>query len=105
MTGRSTFGSLAWPRVSLRRGQLVGAAGFDAGPLGDGGVRSYARPQGSLRGGLFAPENLDATVAALLDSQAGGGIAQVTVARDAVQARLDDAETRRRSYGVVGPVG
>ncbi len=53
-------------------------------------------PLNAWLGGLFAPENLDATVAALLDSQSGGGLTAATVARDAARARLEEAETRLR---------
>jgi hypothetical protein len=53
-------------------------------------------PLNAWLGGLFAPENLDATVAALLDSQSGGGLTATTVARDAARARLEEAETRLR---------
>jgi hypothetical protein len=64
--------------------------------------RDVVAPLNTWLGGLFAPENLDATVTALLDSQAGGPVAQATLARDAVQARLDEAETRlRRLRGAI----
>jgi hypothetical protein len=53
-------------------------------------------PLNAWLGGLFAPENRDATVTALLDSQAGGGLTAATVARDAAKARLEEAETRLR---------
>jgi hypothetical protein len=45
-------------------------------------------PLNGWLGGLFAPEHVDQTVAALLESQDGVPVGRPTVAREALRARL-----------------
>jgi len=67
--------------------------------------RVVLEPLNGWLGGLFAPENVDRTVAALLDSQDGAPAGRPTVAREALQARLAEAESRLKRLRVAIEAG
>lgn len=56
--------------------------------------RAVLEPLNGWLGGLFARENVDRTIAALLDSQDGVSADRPTVAREALQAQLAETESR-----------